>query len=175
MKGKLLYEETQKLDKRFFALVIIITIMIIAPLWYGFFYQIVLGNEWGNEPMSDSGLTLLVFIITIFCVLILLFAWSHTLKILIDQGTIRYLFNPYINSYKTVHRDQIKMVYVRKYKPVLEYGGWGYRFGFHKGKAYNIWGRWGLQLEFNDGKKLLLGTQNPGELERIIEEWKKDY
>ena len=51
------------------------------------------------------------------------------------------------------------MAYVRKYSPIAEFGGWGYRISFNGGPAYNIAGNMGLQIVFVSGKKLLIGTQ----------------
>jgi hypothetical protein len=40
----------------------------------------------------------------------------------------------------------------------MEYGGWGIKYG-KMGKAYNVSGNRGVQLEFTDGKRLLIGSQ----------------
>jgi hypothetical protein len=65
--------------------------------------------------------------------------------------------------------EDLKEGYARQYKPILEYGGWGIRYGlFGKGKVYNIRGNEGVQLVFRSGRKLLIGTQRPQELEKAI-------
>jgi hypothetical protein len=58
---------------------------------------------------------------------------------------------------------------VRTYRPLLEYGGWGVRCG-RRGKAYNVRGNRGVQLEFTDGKRLLIGSQRSEELAAAIQE-----
>jgi hypothetical protein len=58
--------------------------------------------------------------------------------------------------------EEIQRVYARTYSPILEYGGWGIRIG-RAGTAYNIRGNQGIQLELTNGKKLLIGTQQPQE------------
>ena len=59
--------------------------------------------------------------------------------------------------------------FVRQYSPLTEYGGWGLRLGlFGKGTAYNVSGNKGLQLEFTDKKKLLIGTNKPDELSETL-------
>ncbi|MHC4643443.1 MAG: hypothetical protein ACYS32_17515, partial [Planctomycetota bacterium] len=64
--------------------------------------------------------------------------------------------------------------YPRTYKPILEYGGWGIRCSFTgKGKAYNVSGNKGVQLVFTNGKKLLIGSQQPDDLAAAIEEMLK--
>ena len=65
----------------------------------------------------------------------------------------------------------ISKVYVRKYSPLADYGGWGLRFSMSgQGKAYNVSGNVGLQLEFSNGKKLLIGTRKPDELSSVLNE-----
>lgn len=45
----------------------------------------------------------------------------------------------------------------------------GIRFGFgSKGMAYNMHGDMGIQFEFENGKKLLVGSQKTAEFEAII-------
>ncbi len=57
--------------------------------------------------------------------------------------------------------------YARRYSPLREYGGWGIRYGW-SGWAYNLRGHEGVQLVFQNGGKLLLGSQQPQELEAAI-------
>ena len=65
--------------------------------------------------------------------------------------------------------DDLSEFYARQYKPIREYGGWGIRCGlFGKGKAYNVSGNKGVQLVFNNGKKLLIGSRRAQELEQAI-------
>ena len=63
--------------------------------------------------------------------------------------------------------DVIVSAKARRYRPILEYGGWGIRFG-RSGKAYNVYGNRGVQLEFASGKKLLIGSQRPEALALAI-------
>ena len=57
---------------------------------------------------------------------------------------------------------------MRQYRPILDYGGWGIRWGPGKGWAYNVSGNRGVQLELLDGKQLLIGSQNPEKLAQMI-------
>jgi len=43
---------------------------------------------------------------------------------------------------------------------------------FGKGRALNMSGNMGLQLELKDGKKLLIGTQKFEELEQLLQKIK---
>ena len=77
-------------------------------------------------------------------------------------------FFPIHIRFKKFNSENIDQYYVRTYRPLMEYGGWGIRFG-KNGKAYNIRGRQGLQLVLKNNKKLLIGS---GEPEKIVEAMK---
>lgn len=77
-------------------------------------------------------------------------------------------FYPLIN--RIILFDDIKRSEVRTYKPVREYSGWGIRGGLGKaGGAYNVSGNRGVQLELTNGKRLLIGSQQPEKLAQAIE------
>jgi len=63
---------------------------------------------------------------------------------------------------KRIAWEEIERIYARTYSPISEYGGWGIRYG-QAGTAYNIRGNQGIQLELKNGKRLLIGTQQPQE------------
>jgi hypothetical protein len=69
---------------------------------------------------------------------------------------------------QTIPFNQITRYEARRYRPILEYGGWGVRYGW-RSKAYNVRGNRGVQLELRDGQRLLIGSQRPEELARAIE------
>jgi len=78
-------------------------------------------------------------------------------------------FFPFHIRYKKFALDQIAEAYARRYRPLLEYGGWGIKCGFKTGKAYNVKGNWGLQIVFKNGRKLLVGSQKADKLAEAIE------
>jgi hypothetical protein len=56
---------------------------------------------------------------------------------------------------------------VRRYNPLLEYGGWGVRLG-PKGWGYMTSGNEGVQLRLRNGLPVLIGSARPRELEAAI-------
>ncbi len=99
-----------------------------------------------------------------------MFLWSH-LDTEITEDEIRLKYPPFINKPKVIPYSEIKTIQVRKYDPLGEYGGWGLRYGWtnsKKNRAYNIKGNLGLQLELNDGMRILIGTIKPVELRELI-------
>ena len=83
-----------------------------------------------------------------------------------DGLYVRYF--PFHIHFKRFTVDDLSEYYARKYRPIREYGGWGIRCSFGKGKAYNVSGNKGVQLVFRSGKRLLIGSQRADELEEAI-------
>jgi hypothetical protein len=92
------------------------------------------------------------------------------LRVEIREDGIYYQYSPIHWKWRMLPYSNIKTAYIRKYSALKEYGGYGIRLGFAgKGRALNVRGNIGLQLEFNDNKsKLLIGTQKPEELAKAL-------
>jgi hypothetical protein len=63
--------------------------------------------------------------------------------------------------------DDIVGLEVRRYNPLLEYGGWGVRLG-PKGWGYMTSGNEGVQLRLRKGLPVLIGSVHPHKLEEAI-------
>ena len=175
MKGKLLYEESQGyLGTWIWYLTLLSSLMMIVLFSTGLYTQLVLGEEWGDKPMSDLGLILTSTFTMILMIGITIFVSIQKLTLKIDEGSIYVSFRPYFGT-KAFRMDEFQQIHVRKYQPIMEYGGWGLRLGFGKNKAYSISGKWGLQLVFQDGRKLLIGTKEPDRLKAVIIKISKDH
>ena len=83
-----------------------------------------------------------------------------------DGLYVRYL--PFHIHFKRFGREDLSEYYARRYKPIMEYGGWGIRYSLRNGKAYNVSGNRGVQLVLGNGKKLLIGSQKADELAAAI-------
>jgi hypothetical protein len=78
-------------------------------------------------------------------------------------------FVPFHIRFKKFAADDLSECYARQYRPILEYGGWGIRYGLSgRGQAYNVSGNKGVQLVFKDDRKLLIGSQKAEKLEEAI-------
>lgn len=99
---------------------------------------------------------------TLVTILLNIFLRTARLQTQITSTGILVRYPPFITTYKSYSWQQIKQAYVRTYKPILEFGGWGIRWGLN-GKAYNVSGNQGIQLIFSNGKKLLIGTRRPND------------
>jgi hypothetical protein len=125
--------------------------------------------------------------------LIIVLVYFISLKTIINNEGIYVKVFPFYRKYKYFAWNEIQKAYIRKYNPLIEYGGWGYRFNLFKFKlsfntrirycgysgrllnpkknrAITVLGNKGLQLEFTDGSKLLIGTHKPEYLTEILKE-----
>lgn len=137
----------------------LLLIGINAQFVFAIIYQIILGHPFGNNPMSNMGIAI-SFIISITLSILFYFLRLETQ---IDATGIYVRFFPFHKKFILYPRKSIKNAYVRTYKPLREYGGWGLRGG-----AYNVSGNKGLQIEFTDGNKFLIGTNKPEEIQEAI-------
>ncbi len=87
---------------------------------------------------------------------------SMKLTTSIDSTGVQYKMSVFHWKTHTIPWEDIDQIYVRKYAPISEYGGWGIRYG-RGGRALNVRGNYGIQIVKKDGKRLLLGTQTPEE------------
>jgi hypothetical protein len=166
MTDLVLFRETQTFRKTWIWLILL---PINAVFIYVIYEQFILGQLFGGEPSSAPGFLFGFFILVVVNLLI----YSIRLETSFTEDGIQYRFFPIESKMKSIAWDDISKAYVREYRPIAEYGGWGMRFGiFGKGMAYNVSGNMGIQLELTSGKKILFGTQEAGEIERILRKLK---
>lgn len=162
MDDQVLFAEKQKFTQ---AWVWVLVVAINLLFLYGIYRQLILGEQFGNNPMTDTGLLLSTGVV----VLISLMLFNFRLHTIISREGISVRLFPFHIRYRHYPWESISKAYIRKYSPLKEYGGWGIRMGLGgKGIAFNASGNMGLQLEFTNGKKLLLGTNKPEELAEAL-------
>jgi len=136
----------------------------IFPI-FGIYKQLILGEKFGDKPMSDFGLIL--FCLFTFSI-ISMFGFIR-LKTEIDQDEIRINFFPFVK--KRINWKGIKSVEIVNYGFV----GWGIRLWTKYGTVYNTKGNKGLAIELLNGKKFLIGTQKKNELKLVVEKAKQEF
>ncbi|MBA3985881.1 MAG: hypothetical protein H0X63_04750 [Flavobacteriales bacterium] len=116
---------------------------------------------------------ILVFTNVLFVCLFLFLVAVLKLQTRIDNHGIHYGFYPIRKTLKTIPWREIKTSEVVTYSPLGDYGGWGYRISFRKGRALNVKGNKGIKIELQNNKKLLIGTQKPEAAKDAIIYYKK--
>ena len=160
MEKEILFEESQKFRQWWIWLIMALEIVII---FFGVF-QIITSQEIKNKLIPL--IIIVPFSLSILVPTILLFLYMR-LETQVRKDGIYVKFFPFHRSFREYKWDTVSKSFVRQYDPIGEYGGWGLRNG-PKGKAFNVSGDEGLQLEFIDNKNLLIGTNKPKELKNIL-------
>ncbi len=157
------FKETQRFDQWWLRILLIAALLVsMSPLIF----------EYQNVVHSKAELTSIITSVLIILALFLTFWFLFKLETRIDENGIEYRYLPFHRKARARSWDKIRSISVRKYNPILEYGGWGYRIGLRKKRALNVKGNMGIQIVYNNGRQLLLGTQRPGDAEAVINQYK---
>ena len=163
MAKKIHFREEQKFRQWWIWAIILLT----TGVWfYSIIVQVIMGKDFGNNPGSDF----FVVLIGILPIIIVYVFLRIKLITVVDNEGVHYRFAPWQRKAKTITPDDIKEYHVRKYRPIMEYGGWGVRKSIRKyGNAYNVAGNVGMQFELNNGKKFLIGTHKAESFKRALD------
>ena len=131
--------------------------------FYGIYQQLILDISFGSKPTSN----IFLIIISGVFLIITVFFFFLKLKTRIDESGIYYRFSPIQSKFKKIKWGTIKSVKVIKFKPIIDYGGWGIKL-----KSYTVKGNTGIIFEFKNDKKFLIGSQKEIEATRVIETYK---
>jgi len=135
-----------------------------ALIWYAFIKLAIFEIPSGESPGSYWWLAAAL---AFFGIALPGFLGWTRLRVLVLRDRVIIDYRPMLR--RTIKRESIRRVYVRTYRPIREYGGWGIRIGWSGGRAYNAYGNRGVQLELTDGRKILIGSQRPEDLAAALE------
>ncbi len=165
----LLFKEVQRFRQKWLWYFLIgMFIVTFALVTYGTSIHLAQAPAYAKRP-SNTGVLAAVGLAELITALVVLglFAMTHlTTEVRADGLYIRFV--PFHLSPRRIPFNTLKTYAVRTYSPLREYGGWGIRWG-RSGRAYNVSGNRGVQLELVSGKRILIGSQMPEELANAIE------
>jgi hypothetical protein len=136
---------------------------------YAIVQQVILGKPFGTKPAPDW----VLYVCELVALLLVAFILSIRLKTTIGINGIRYRFYPFQFKTTFIQWHELNDAYIRQYSSFYEYGGYGISIGSARtGKAINTSQSCnkGLQLQFKNGKLLLIGTTNPDAIQQILSE-----
>jgi len=165
--NKIYFQEQQRFRQWWLILIILAT--SIFP-WIGFFYQVILGHEFGNKPSPDW---IIVLTWILFGIGIPLLFLSANLITQVREDGIYLKFFPFHRKFRFYSFNEIESFEDKEYRPIREYGGWGIRYRFGK-MAYNVYGNKGVQLILKNQKKILIGSQKSYEFYKAIRKLKSE-
>lgn len=136
---------------------------LVTVFLYGCYQQVVRGQPWGNQPVSNA---LLVVITLALAALIYWLLRMH----LVTEVRDRELYVHFMLIWKPriLPFSAILSAEPVTYRPIEQYGGRGIRRGRH-GWAYTVSGDRGVKLKLAGGEELLLGSQRPEDLAAAIQ------
>ncbi len=147
---KPLFTEKQRFNQWWLWVLLIIS--SVAPV-------IILYKEFTSSTSTSGSLSALIilFLVTVLFVVL-------KMKTTITQKSIQLVYFPFV--WKTINIDDIASMEVINYGFV---GGWGIRLWTSYGTVYNVRGNKGLHIKLKNGKQLVIGTQKPEELEKVLQ------
>jgi len=160
---KVYYKEEQKFNQFWIWLLVI----FLTGIWlWQLIQQVFMGIPFGNNPTPDY----VVWLIGLFPLLVIALFRLLTLETVINKEGVHYRFRPFQRKARVIKPEDIASFEVKRYKPLKEYGGWGIRTGFgKKSSAYNVSGNQGALFHLKNGKRFMLGTQNPASIRSALE------
>jgi hypothetical protein len=154
---QVLFRERQRFTQ-FWLWVLVLGIATI--FWAGFVYQVLMGGEFGNKPVADIQLSIMLALLGFG--LPFFFYWM-SLTTEVAPGVLLVRFKPFHRQPVRIPLHTVRDYDQVVYDPVGEYGGWGIRWSA-KGKAYSTSGNEGVQLHFYNRPSILIGSQRPADL-----------
>lgn len=119
----------------------------------------VLGKPWGDKPMSDDALIILVLFNLTAVVVMLLIFFNATLEIVVDKSGVTYRYFPLLRRWRRIECEKIVSFETRDFY----LRGHGFHIDLRGNKRISVQGTTVIEFKLTNGKKLRLGTQQPGE------------
>jgi len=159
------FQEVQAFDQWWFR----ILMLAVACITVG---SVVMVYPELDEDPTAFWASLLTATFSLILIATLLFYVKLETKI--NEKGIHYKFWPVHLNLKLISWNEIESCEVRHYNPIMDYGGWGYKFiSFRKrGTSLSIKGNIGIQIVFKTGKELLIGTQKEEEVKQVLHTYK---
>jgi len=158
MKRDILFYERQSLPLRRIAFTLAIPpcAMLALLVW-----QVVLGRSWGSHPMSNGN----VIGWTIFLWIIYLRLLTVRLVTEVRDGELVVSLRGLWRAHH-IRLNDVQSIDAITFDP-LDYGGYGIRTT-RQGTAYIASDNQGLKLKLKSGAEIVLGSQRPAELTRVL-------
>lgn len=171
---ELLFIETQKFTQTWLWILLII-IFISQFVWIGLamYHQLFLGEPWGNKPMSNVVLISTALWVSFLMLFLIGLFLAIYLETRIYKDGVYFIYFPFHLKYRKISWEKLDEIIGRKYKPIIEFGGWGIRWNYNKW-AYTVSGNEGV--EFRKGNyKILIGTKKLNEILSALDKAQSRY
>jgi hypothetical protein len=163
-RGAVLFRERQPFRLGYAKIAMAMPPVVLAAIS---FRQIVWNHPWGDPPVTNGNLIFL----TILTLLVYVRLITVRLVTELRPDQLSVAMKGFWRRIRVPVAD-IRAAVAVEYDPIREYHGYGIRSG-PRGQAYIASGNQAVQLELRDGRKLLIGSQQPKELAGNIVEAKR--
>ena len=156
-----MFREVQRFGQ---AWIWVLVLLVTGVAWWGAVQQLILKHPFGDKPAPDS---LMWVLLLVFGIGFPVFFYSLRLVTEVRAEGLYYRFVP---LHRRVHRiafSEMESAAAVSYRPVRDFGGWGIRYG-PRGKAFNVKGDRGVEIDLKDGNRILIGSQRAEELAMAI-------
>ena len=164
---EILFDEVQRFRQ---PLMLIFTALGSIPpiviVGYGMINQLVFGNSFIGT--SDGFLIILGIVSILPAIATPIVLWFSKLQTQVRQDGLYVRFSPFHFSHRKIPLEKVVSFRALTYPPIWNYVGWALRLR-PGGRAYNVSGREGVRLEFDNGKHLLIGSKKSEKLAAAIE------
>jgi|ETNmetMinimDraft_26_1059896.scaffolds.fasta_scaffold25321_2 hypothetical protein len=147
--SQLYFHEEQRIRQLGFRLAVLAAALPSWALLFGIVF----------EPIRTDGRALSAILFTWFTVGVVLPAFVTALKLTTEVRAdgVYYCFSPIHLRFHRIGLEQMARFEALRYRPLLQYGGWGMRIRYRK-RAYSISGDHGVQITLPDGRTVLFGS-----------------
>jgi hypothetical protein len=168
--GKKIFQEKQFLREvtLLWWMVVPVALAIILSLLYGVYWQLIMGVPWGTKPMSDGGLILLSLTSLAILMMVVWVLFSVRLETTVSEEGIAFQYYPHMRKFRQIPKVEIQAYTVKKLS-FFEARRRGYRRSLTgRQQRLTISGRDALIITLISGKKIIIGTQKPSQLDKAM-------
>lgn len=160
--NEMLFVEIQKFTQLWIWILLFVVFGIqFAWISSAFYYQLFLNQPWGNKPISNPALIFTALWVCFVMFLIIGLFLLTRLETRVYRDGIYFIYFPFHRKYRKISWEKLDEILGRKYKPIIEFGGWGIRWSYKKW-AYTVSGNECIELR-KDNYKILIGTKRLNE------------
>lgn len=160
-----LFEESQKFNQWYLWLIMgTSSLVFVGIIINALTQQLYYGESWGDTPLSDGALITIMLLMVVALVLGIWLFYRFQLDTRVDRRGLHYRLLPFFTHWRFIPKSEINSYTVAPYR----FRGIGILPSFLGTLTYNIRGKYGLRLQYNN-KEILIGTQKPEALEEAIQ------
>lgn len=170
MSPEILFREDQQFRQPILWIVLLgVSAFCVGTIAWMISRQVIQGVPFGEDAMSNDQMVMLGAVITALNAVLLWFIYTARLQTEVTPEGLFLRFKPMHRKTRKIDLSGVTAVAAIRYRPALEYGGWGIRRG-RRGTAYNVSGDLGVRMDYENGYHLLIGTRYPEELKAAIDQ-----